>query len=206
MFKIGILAMQGAFAKHCDAVKNTGNKALLIREPDDLYDLDGIIIPGGESTTISKLIFRSNLGDILKSEICNGLPAFGTCAGMILLAKVLYGSDQPGLSCMDITVQRNAYGRQQESFETDIEIPCIGEIPFRALFIRAPLLKKAGSNVEVLAAFEDVPVLVRQNHMLAASFHPELTGDLRVHEYFIKMIREYKDEKTDQICCTHFTA
>lgn len=190
--KIGVLALQGAFREHCEALARCGVEAVEIRKADELDEIDGLILPGGESTTIGKLLIDWGIMDKIKQRAAQGMAIYGTCAGLILLAKTIYNSDQPRLGLMDISVQRNAFGRQTESFETDLQVDEIGPDPVHAVFIRAPLIDKAGPDVKVLAKVEDKIVIARQGRFLATSFHPELTGDHRVHQYFINMVREMK--------------
>ena len=185
---IGILALQGAFEKHLDQLSYFDIKGILVRSKDDLSEIDGLIIPGGESTTMGKLLNSFGIMDILREKILGGLPVFGTCAGMILLADKLKNHKQPLLQCMNIEVERNAYGRQIDSFEADIFVPVLGRVPVRAVFIRAPRIIQTGKEVEIIAKFENSPVIVREKKILAASFHPELTNDKRIHEYFLSMV------------------
>jgi 5'-phosphate synthase pdxT subunit len=188
--KIGVLALQGAFAEHEKTLAHIGVKAVQVRLPEQLEGLDGLIIPGGESTTIGKVARRWGLLEPLQAFAQSGRPLWGTCAGMILLAKhVTDGSaDQPLLSLMNITVRRNAFGRQVDSFETDLEIAALGDEPFHAVFIRAPFIEQIGEGVEVLARLEDGTIVAtRQGNLLATAFHPELTGDDRFHRYFLQM-------------------
>jgi 5'-phosphate synthase pdxT subunit len=163
-------------------------KIKLVRTKDDLTGIDGIILPGGESTTIGMLLDRFSLLDPLERLIRGGLPVFATCAGAILLAKEIEGSAQTKLGLLDITLKRNAYGSQIESFETDIHVPIAGDEPIRGVFIRAPIIIRAGTNVNVLAYFENTPVLVQESNIIAATFHPELARELRIHKYFIDSI------------------
>lgn len=190
--KIGVLALQGAFREHCAVLASCGVEAVEIRKADELDKIDGLILPGGESTTIGKLLVDWGIMDKIKQRAAQGMAIYGTCAGLILLAKTIYNSDQPRLGLMDISVQRNAFGRQTESFETDLQVDEIGGEPVHAVFIRAPLIDKAGPNVKVLAKVEDKIVIARQGQFLVTSFHPELTGDHRIHQYFINMVREMK--------------
>ncbi len=184
--RIGVLAMQGAFAEHIATLSQLKVQALPIRLPAELADLDGLIIPGGESTSISKLALDYKLMNKIVSLAENGLPVFGTCAGMILLASKTTGSDVSPLGIMDITVRRNAFGRQRESFETELSIPALGEKPFPGVFIRAPIIDQVNNGVEILARLTDgTGVAARQGKVLATAFHPELTGDLRFHRYFL---------------------
>jgi pyridoxal 5'-phosphate synthase pdxT subunit len=188
---IGVLALQGAFAEHAMALRRRGADAHEVRRPEHLDGLDALVMPGGESTTMSKLLSSSGLFDVLEAEIRQGLPVFGTCAGLILLAtRVLDGrADQHSFGALDIDVRRNGYGRQVDSFEADIDLAGAEPPgPFRAVFIRAPMIDRLGTLVETLATREGVPVLVRQGSVLASSFHPELTADLRIHRYFIEHI------------------
>lgn len=184
--RIGVLAMQGAFAEHIATLNQLKVQTLPVRLPAELDDLDGLIIPGGESTSISKLALDYKLMNKIVSLAENGLPVFGTCAGMILLASKTSGSDISPLGIMDITVRRNAFGRQRESFETELSIPALGEKPFPGVFIRAPIIEQANNGVEILARLTDgTGVAARQGKILATAFHPELTGDLRFHRYFL---------------------
>ncbi|HPS57662.1 MAG TPA: pyridoxal 5'-phosphate synthase glutaminase subunit PdxT [Spirochaetota bacterium] len=187
--KAGVLAMQGAFHKHKLVMESLGAETLEVRTNDELLSVDCLIIPGGESTVMGKLLVKNNLMKTLRARILDGMPVFGTCAGMILMSRVIEGMDQPSLEVMDITVERNAYGRQLESFETELEVSAIAGGPFPGIFIRAPKIVSTGNGVEVLAELDSVPVLVRQKNMLAASFHPELTGDRRIHEFFASMVK-----------------
>lgn len=194
--RIGVLALQGDVREHIYAIEKSGAYPSLLKRPGDLKSVDALIIPGGESTTIGKLLRIFELLEPLKDEIKKGLPVFGTCAGMILLAKnVLDGSeDQETLSAMDITVRRNAFGRQVDSFETELDLTSIGAGHVTAVFIRAPWVEKFGPGVEVISTVEsqgmEHPVLVREGALLAASFHPEIVLAERysIHEFFIKEI------------------
>ena len=188
--KIGVLALQGAFLEHIKTLTRIGVEAVEVRLPEQLEELDGLIIPGGESTTIGKVARRWGLLEPLRTFGRSGRPLWGTCAGMIVMANhVTDGTaDQPLLSLMDMTVRRNAFGRQVDSFETDLEIAVLGDEPFLAVFIRAPLIEHIGEGVEVLACLEDgMIVATRQGNLLATAFHPELTGDDRFHQYFVQM-------------------
>ena len=188
---VGVLALQGAFDAHVRRLAELGVESRLVKDISDLDDLDGIILPGGESTTMSNLLVASGLGVVLTSRLHDGLPVFGTCAGMIMMAHTIHDGrpDQISFDAMDIKVRRNGYGRQNDSFEQDISITSL-DSPFHALFIRAPVIESMGSNVEVLASVDEHPVLVRQAQALASSFHPELVSDLRVHEIFLSMIHD----------------
>lgn len=189
--RIGVLAAQGAFAEHIAALRQLKVEALSVRLPSELSDLDGLIIPGGESTSISKLMLDYNLAGEIKNLTNNGLAILGTCAGMILLAKKISDSDLEPLGLMDITVRRNAFGRQKDSFEADLTIPTLGEKPFPGVFIRAPIIERANSTVEILTRLTDgTNVAVRQGRLLATAFHPELTDDLRFHQYFLDIVAQ----------------
>lgn len=188
---VGVLALQGAFDAHARRLAELGVESRLVKDIPDLDGLDGIILPGGESTTMSNLLVASGLGVVLASRLHDGLPVFGTCAGMIMMAHTINDGrpDQISLDAMDIKVRRNGYGRQNDSFEQDISISSL-DTPFHALFIRAPIIESIGSDVEVLASVGEHPVLVRQAQAFASSFHPELVSDLRVHEIFLSMIHD----------------
>jgi 5'-phosphate synthase pdxT subunit len=183
---IGVLALQGAFEAHQRHLDALGATNIQVRGPDDLARVDALVMPGGESTTMSKVAVLTGLEPVLRSRIAEGMPVFGTCAGMILLAMdVREGrSDQISFGALDLVIQRNGYGRQVDSFETNLSVAGL-DAPFRGIFIRAPKILEYGSSVEVLASHEGVPVLVRQGAVIAASFHPELTDDHRIHALFI---------------------
>ncbi len=185
--RIGILALQGDVREHRAALESLGSDVIDVRRPGELEGLDGLVIPGGESTTIGRLATLYDLIDPLRKHIRSGLPTFGTCAGMILLAGGVDGRPQPQLDVLDATVRRNAWGRQNESFEADIEVAGLMG-PFHAVFIRAPWIDHTGPRVDVLARWGDHPVMVRQDNILASSFHPELTSDERIHGLFLGMI------------------
>lgn len=195
--KIGVLALQGAFREHIQALKQLGVDTLEVRTPEQLGQVDGLIIPGGESTTIGKLMVDFGLKDLIIQKAAQGMPILGTCAGMIVLAKDICGSEQTRLGLMDITVKRNAFGRQCESFETDLSIKELGAKPYKAVFIRAPYVEKVDSDVEVLAVHENKIVYVKQGNLLGIAFHPELTEDLRVHQYFINLVNRQAREKKE---------
>lgn len=187
--KVGVLAAQGAFIEHITILHKLGAAALPIRLPGELENLDGLIIPGGESTTISKLMMDYNLGSEIKNLAEKGTPIFGTCAGMILLADEVPDSTVEPLGLMKIRVRRNAFGRQRESFETDLSIPVLGEKPFPAVFIRAPVIGQSNGNVEILARLDDgTSVAARQGKLIVSAFHPELTDDPRFHQYFLDIV------------------
>ncbi len=186
---IGVLALQGAFQSHQQRLAELGAPTRQIRTPADLVGIDALVMPGGESTTMSKLLVTSGLFEPIAARIVDGMPVFGTCAGMILLAtEVLDGRpDQLSFGAIDITVQRNGYGRQLDSFETEISMPAFGDdaAPFHGVFIRAPKVVRLGVGVEVLAEHDGVPVILRQRAITVASFHPELANDHRLHAQFL---------------------
>lgn len=186
---IGVLALQGAFIEHEKMLCRLGARPLQVRLPDDLLGLDGLIIPGGESTTIGKLAADYGLIEPLR-QFARSTPTWGTCAGMIFLAKDIGNDRQPILGVMDVAVNRNAFGRQVDSFEADLPIRGLPGGPFHAIFIRAPIVTRTEPGVDVLATLEDGTIVaVQQGHLLATAFHPELTGDERMHEYFLGMIQ-----------------
>jgi pyridoxal 5'-phosphate synthase pdxT subunit len=210
--KIGVLALQGDFREHIQTFTALGVEAVAIRLPQQLNGVNGLIIPGGESTTIGKLMVEFGLVEPLRELIAGGIPTWGTCAGMILLARSTDNAlaGQPLLAAMDIHVCRNAFGAQRESFATQLHIPVIGSAPFRAVFIRAPVVVSAGPQVEILARLDDEPnqveagrrgrdtrsgaspasiVAVRQNHLVGTAFHPEVSGDTRFHRYFLEIVK-----------------
>jgi 5'-phosphate synthase pdxT subunit len=193
--RIGVLALQGDVREHVRSLSEVGAEAVLVRRPEELADVDGLILPGGESTTIGKLLELFELLEPLRAAVKTGLPVYGSCAGMILLAdEVLDGRpDQPTVGGLDIAVRRNAFGRQVDSFETDLPLTGVGDV--HAVFIRAPWVERTGADVEVLATVETGAaagkvVAVRRGPLLATSFHPELTGDSRVHGLFVDMVKE----------------
>ncbi|MBC7097926.1 pyridoxal 5'-phosphate synthase glutaminase subunit PdxT [Candidatus Bipolaricaulota bacterium] len=186
--KIGVLAVQGDVREHLRALEGLGASPLPVLKPEHLAGLSGIVLPGGESTSMWRLMRASGLAGALKAELEGGLPAFGTCAGMVLLAKEITNWPERFLAVLDIAVERNATGRQVESFETVLPVDGLGEVP--AVFIRAPLVRRVGEGVEVLARWQGNPVLVRQGPFLAASFHPELVEDTRLHSFFLEMCRK----------------
>jgi 5'-phosphate synthase pdxT subunit len=194
--KIGVLALQGAFLEHVNMLRRLGAEPVEVRLPQDLVGLDGLIIPGGESTTIGKLATQYDLLDPLHQFIDDGKVVWGTCAGMIFLAKDIGETGSgghvvpPRLAVMDVKVDRNAFGRQVDSFEADVQ-PAFSDKPFRAVFIRAPLIEKTGEGVEILAKLDDSRlVAARQDNLMVTAFHPELSGDTRFHQYFLQMIGE----------------
>ncbi|MEK3790244.1 pyridoxal 5'-phosphate synthase glutaminase subunit PdxT [Paenibacillus sp. FSL R7-0204] len=187
--RIGVLALQGAVTEHIVSIEKTGAQGLPIKRIEELDGVDGLIIPGGESTTIGKLMRKYGFIEAIREFAGQGKPIFGTCAGMIVLAKRIAGDEAGHLELMDITVARNAFGRQRESFECDLEVKGIAE-PVRAVFIRAPLIDEVGPDVEVLTLYKDEIVTARQGNLLACSFHPELTDDYRLHQYFADMVED----------------
>lgn len=187
--KIGVLALQGDFLEHIQILQNIGAQTKEVKLVTDLENIDGIILPGGESTTMAHLLDAFGLREKLTQKIQDGLPVWGTCAGMIMLAKKLIQTRPIPLGLMDITVNRNAFGRQIESFEVTLSIKQLGDKPFPATFIRAPIIEKAGPDVEILSKLDNGTIVaVREKNMLATSFHPELTQDIRFHEYFISKL------------------
>jgi len=186
MKRVGVLALQGAFIEHIAMLQKLGVQAWPVRLPSDLEGAEGLIIPGGESTVMSKLMVEYHLLEPLERLARGGLPIFGTCAGMILLAKDAIGLDLPSIGIMNIEVRRNAFGRQLDSFETELSVPALGDKPFPAIFIRAPWIEQVGPEVKVLACLPDGrAVAARQENLLVSAFHPELTDDLRLHAYFL---------------------
>ncbi len=185
--KVGVLALQGAFAAHARVLRGLGTEPREVRVPADLADCDALVLPGGESTTMSMLLDSSGLREPLAASLRDGVPVFGTCAGMILLAEGVADGrdDQASFGAIAIDVRRNAFGRQVDSFEADLDVAGL-DAPFHGVFIRAPVVERAGAGVEVLASFEDRPVLVRQGNVMAAAFHPELSGDDRIHRLFVE--------------------
>jgi 5'-phosphate synthase pdxT subunit len=193
--KIGVLCIQGAVREHVAALEKCGVEVECVKRKEQFADLDGLIIPGGESTTIGKLLDRFGLGASIIGMIAEGKPVYGTCAGLILLARKVEDSEQYLLGQMDITVARNAFGRQRESFEAPLSIASLGEEPYCAVFIRAPLIKELGDNVETLGTCNGEVVAARQGNLLVSAFHPELTDDTRMHRYFIEMVKEWKEKQ-----------
>lgn len=189
--RVGVLALQGAVAEHIRSLEKTGVEGVTVKHVEQLADLDGLIIPGGESTTIGKLMRKYGFIEAIRDFSGQGKPIFGTCAGLIVMAKEIEGGEEPHLALMDIKVSRNAFGRQRESFETDLDVNGL-EAPLRAVFIRAPLITAVGDGVEVLSTYKDEIVTARQGHLLVSSFHPELTDDFALHTYFVEMIKQAK--------------
>jgi 5'-phosphate synthase pdxT subunit len=192
---VGVLALQGDFTEHEAMLRRLGAGTRQVRSAEDLRGLDGLIIPGGESTTFCRLMTDFGLYEPLRAFVKSGVPVWGTCAGMIVLAREASDLAFPTLEAMDVEVLRNAYGRQVESFEADLEVPALGGEPFHAVFIRAPMVASTGPRVEVLASVRhehgerEAPVALRQGPLIATSFHPELTADTRFHRYFLDIVR-----------------
>lgn len=200
---IGVLALQGDVERHITMLERCGVRAIPVRFPEEVDLVDGLIIPGGESTTVGKLMSRWGLDRKIVERARKGMPVMGTCTGMILLAKEIVGSDQHRLGLMDFAVLRNAFGRQVDSFEADLEIPVVGSEPFRAVFIRAPYAVSSNAAIETLADIDGKGVLLRQGSMLACAFHPELTDDTRIHDYFISLVGQAMatEEEGDAALC-----
>ena len=187
--RVGVLALQGDVREHADALRDVGAEPVEVRLPRDLVGLDALILPGGESTTMRRLIDLYGLREPIVALARGGAPVYGTCAGMILLADRIGVGDEPVLRLLDITVERNAYGRQLDSFEADLSIPSLGDEPLHGVFIRAPVVSQVGPDVEVLARDDDGrPIAVRQGRVMATAFHPELTGDRRLHRLLLELI------------------
>jgi len=190
--KIGVLALQGAFIEHIRILRQLGVEAASIRLPRELDSLDGLIIPGGESTTILNLMRSFDFFQPLKELVRAGLPIWGTCAGLICLARKISNCNMETLSVMDITVRRNAFGRQIDSFETELKVPILGDKPFPAVFIRAPIIEQADPEVEILAKLPGgTAVVAQQGKLVVSAFHPELSHDLRFHDYFVKIVASH---------------
>ncbi|WP_017729655.1 pyridoxal 5'-phosphate synthase glutaminase subunit PdxT [Halalkalibacterium ligniniphilum] len=194
MVKIGVLALQGAVREHVKCLESPETEVIAVKKVEQLDDLDGLVLPGGESTTMRRLIDKYGFFEPLKQFAASGKPIFGTCAGLILMATKVVDRKQGHLELIDMTVQRNAFGRQRESFETDLMVEGVGE-DVRAVFIRAPLIVEVGAEVDVLSKFNDEIVAARQGNFLACSFHPELTDDHRFHQYFAQMVKDAKAER-----------
>lgn len=185
--KIGVLALQGDFKEHIDMLKRCNVDAVSVKLPEDLEDADGLIIPGGESTAIGNLMQRHKLDKAIVEKHKKGMAVYGTCAGAILLSKSIVGSEQPRLGLLGISIKRNDYGRQADSFEAELSIEKIGKFP--GVFIRAPAIEKVNNGVKILSKLNNNPVLVRKNNVLASTFHPELTNNKKVHEYFVDIVK-----------------
>lgn len=195
MVKIGVLGLQGAVREHVQALESCGSEAIILKSADQLEVVDGLILPGGESTTMRRLIDQLGLLEPLKEFGKAGKPMFGTCAGLILLAKQIFGQTDSHLGLMDITVERNSFGRQRDSFEADISIARIAEDKMTAVFIRAPHIVEVGENVEILAKYDGKIVAVKEKHLLGCSFHPELTDDNRFTQFFVDMVQKSIDDR-----------
>jgi 5'-phosphate synthase pdxT subunit len=192
--RIGVLALQGAFREHLDTLGTIGVEGIRVREPADLAGVSGLILPGGESTTMRQLIDRWGLRQPILDFAATGAPLFGTCAGMIVLAREIAGGEEPVLPLLDVTVERNAFGRQLDSFEADLTVDVLGDTPVHAVFIRAPIIERTGPDVDVLASLEDGRVVaVRERNVIATSFHPELAGETRFHRLVATMAAEHDD-------------
>ncbi|NLC56414.1 MAG: pyridoxal 5'-phosphate synthase glutaminase subunit PdxT [Armatimonadetes bacterium] len=189
---VGVLALQGAFSEHLRMLQRCGVDAVEVRTVAHLDGVEGLILPGGESTTVGKLLCRGGLDEAIRQRVAQGMPLFGTCMGLILMAREIEGSDQFRLGLMDIAVRRNAFGRQVDSFECDLPVPSLGMPPVRAVFICAPYVTRVENGVQVLASVQGQTVLVRQGHLLGAAFHPELTEDTRIHRLFLDMVADSK--------------
>jgi len=198
--RVGVLALQGAFREHIQALGRLGVDAAEVRRPEDLTDLDGLVIPGGESTTMRLLMAEYGLDTALRDRVAHGFPMLGTCAGMIVLAKRIDGETPAGLDGLDISVRRNAFGRQVDSFESDLAVPVLGGTPFHGVFIRAPVVESVEPGVEVLATLEDGSIVaVRDGSTVGLSFHPELTDDARFHRYFLDLVAQAKGRTGDRL-------
>lgn len=190
---IGVLALQGDVIEHIAALERAGSFAASVKTVDELARVDGLVVPGGESTTVMKLLHRFGLAEPIVQRVRGGMPLWGTCMGMIVAAHDVADLDQPTLDLIDITVRRNAFGRQNESAEIELPIAALGAKPFPAIFIRAPWIERVGAGVELLAQRDGHGVMVREGNVLGTSFHPELTGDPRVHAYFLSMVKAAHD-------------
>ena len=188
--RAGVLGLQGDFREHIDTFQRLGTEAVDVRRPEQLDEIDALVIPGGESTTIGKLALHYGFIPKLKERVAHGMAVWGTCAGAIFIARNVPGHPHPLAGLMDMTVRRNAFGRQLDSFEADLDVPALGADPFHAVFIRAPLIEAVGDGVEVVSRLADGTIVAaRQDNLLATSFHPELTHDGRFHDYFLKLGR-----------------
>lgn len=192
--KIGVLAVQGAFAEHVRVLRTVGVEPVEVRLPEHLEGISGLILPGGESTTMRKLVQRWGLREPIMDLAATGAPLFGTCAGMILLAREIAGGEEPVFPLLDVTVTRNAFGRQLESFEAELTVPVLGDGPVHGVFIRAPVIERVGPSVDVLARLDDGRVVaVRERNVVATAFHPELAGETRFHRLVAAMASEHED-------------
>ena len=192
--RIGVLALQGAFAEHVAVLRAIGVEAVEVRLPEHLGDIAGLILPGGESTAMRRLIDRWGMRQPILGLAASGAPVFGTCAGMIVLAREIAGEEEPILPLLDVTVERNAFGRQLDSFETELSVPLLGDQPVHAVFIRAPVIERVGPDVDVLARLPDGRIVaVRERNLIATSFHPELAGETRFHRLVAMLASEHSD-------------
>ncbi len=192
--RIGVLALQGAFREHLQTLRAMGVEGVPVRLPADLAGVSGLILPGGESTTMRRLIARWGMREPILELAASGAPLFGTCAGMIVLAREIAGGEPPVLPLLDVTVERNAFGRQLDSFEADLPVPVLGDTPVHAVFIRAPVIERTGPDVDVLARLDDGRVVaVRERNLIATAFHPELAGETRFHRLVAMLAREHDD-------------
>ena len=192
--KIGVLALQGAFREHVATLGTIGVEGVEVRLPEDLLEVQGLILPGGESTTMRRLVRRWGLAEPILDLARSGAPIFGTCAGMIVLSRSIAGGEEPVLPLLDVVVERNAFGRQLDSFEIDLDVPILGERPVHAIFIRAPVIDEVGPDVDVLARLDDGRIVaVRQENVIATAFHPELAGETRFHRLVATMAAEHAD-------------
>jgi pyridoxal 5'-phosphate synthase pdxT subunit len=202
--KIGVLALHGAFIEHIHLLESMGVEAVKVRLPEDLDGLSGLIIPGGESTTMRKLTARWGMREPVMALARAGAPILGTCAGMIVVADEIAGGEEPVFPLIDVTVARNAFGRQLDSFETDLTMPLVGDRPVHAIFIRAPIIERVGPGVETLARLEDGRVVaVRQRNVIAISFHPELAGETRIHRLVATMAAEFSEPGEGSAAAIH---
>jgi 5'-phosphate synthase pdxT subunit len=190
---VGVLALQGDVVEHVAALERSGARPVAVKRLDQLTSIEGLIVPGGESTTVMRLLDRAVLAEPIVARVRAGMPLWGTCMGLIVAAREVIGVEQPSLDLIDVSVRRNAFGRQNDSVEVDLPIAVLGPEPFPAIFIRAPSIERAGPSVDVLAERDGHGVMVRQGNVLGTSFHPELSGDGRVHAYFLSMIRQRDD-------------
>ena len=186
--RVGVLALQGDVVEHARALERAGAAVTEVRTPADLKRVDALVVPGGESTTVIRLLDRFELTEPIRTRVGAGMPFWGTCMGMIVAARAVAGLEQKTLGLLDVTVRRNAFGRQVESAEVPLAIPAIGSAPFPAIFIRAPWIERAGPDVRILAEHQGHGVMVRERSMLGTAFHPELTADDRIHAYFLSMV------------------
>jgi 5'-phosphate synthase pdxT subunit len=190
---VGVLALQGDVVEHVAALERSGARPVAVKRLDQLTSIEGLIVPGGESTTVMRLLDRAGLAEPIVARVRAGMPLWGTCMGLIVAAREVIGVEQPSLDLIDVSVRRNAFGRQNDSVEVDLPIAVLGPEPFPAIFIRAPSIERAGPSVDVLAERDGHGVMARQGNVLGTSFHPELSGDGRVHAYFLSMIRQRDD-------------